>query len=271
MFADDFVRQYQLIEVPEFLPSNGVTRLFGYGGVPAPVREYSNALYPSRHGISYADRLVVKKLLQSTFFPKMAKDPKSGILKIGSTYRLVCSTQPIDAFENKSFQTVFGGKASPTLLRKFIQLFNFWRGHMLRVEGASVNEIAFLVEQYLGTDCNGFVGNYLLAKYPDLDVDPNNPEETYHTKSKRSGGVVRKSLAEIAPDDIVIFPGHIGVISSVLARTAQTAIVRFSESRSRHLVHGGPQTNTLKLEYSSKSFQLEGRKPVLNIVRIPGM
>jgi hypothetical protein len=133
-----------------------------------------------------------------------------------------------------------------------------------------VNEIAFLVEQYLGTDCNGFVGNYISHKFPHLGVDPNNPEETYHTKAKK-GGVIRKSFAEVAEDNIVIFQGHIGVIGSVLTRTASTAIVRFSESRSRHIKYCGPQTNTLKLEYSSGSFELEEREKVLALVRIPGM
>lgn len=270
MIADDFVRQYHAIQVPEFIPNGGPTTLYGVGAVDAPVREYSNVLYPSRHGVSYSERMDVKNLLLFDFFPKRAKDEKSGIYKYGSDYVLNCSNRPVQGFAKKSFMTAFAGKGSPALLADFIQLFNYWRGYMLRVKGKKVNEIAFLVEQYLGTDCNGFVGNYLAHKFPHLGVDPNNPEETYHNKAKK-GGVIRKSLAEIAEDDIVIFKGHIGIISSVLSRSDSTAIVRFSESRSRHIKHGGPQTNSLKLEYSSGSFQLEAREKVLDIVRIPGM
>ncbi len=270
MIADDYVRMYHAIQTPEFIPNGGPTTLYGVGSMDAPVREYSNALYPSRHGISYSDRIQVKDLLQSDFFPQRAKDPKSGIYLCGSEYVLQCSNRPVQGFAKKAFMKVFTGKGSPSLLSGFIQLFNYWRGYMLRVKGKKVNEIALLVEQYLGTDCNGFVGNYISHKFPHLGVDPNNPEETYHRNAKK-GGVIRKSLAEVAEDDIVIFKGHIGVISSVLSRTASTAIVRFSESRSRHIKFGGPQTNTLKLEYSSGSFELEAREKVLDLVRIPGM
>lgn len=269
MIADDFVRQYHAIQVPEFIPNGGPTKLYGVGAIDTPVREYSNKLYPSRHGISYSDRVALKDVLLS-FFAKRAKETDSGVYKYGSEYVLPCSNRPVQGFEKKSFMTAFGGKGSPSLLRDFIQLFNYWRGYQLRIKGKKVNEIAFLVEQYLGTDCNGFVGNYLAHKYPHLGVDPNNPEETYHNKAKK-GGVIRKSLSEVAEDDIVIFKGHIGIISSVLTRTASTAMVRFSESRSRHVKYGGPQTNTLKLEYSSGSFQLEAREKVLDLIRIPGM
>lgn len=114
------------------------------------------------------------------------------------------------------------------------------------------------------------MGNHLAHKYPHLGVDPDNPEETYHNKAKKSG-VIRKRVAEVSEDGIVIFKGHIGIISSVLSRTASTAIVRFSESHSRLIKNGGPRTNTRKLEYSSGSFQLQAREKALDLVRIPGM
>lgn len=270
MIADDFVRMYHAIQTPEFIPNGGPTKLYGVGAVDAPVREYSNVRFPSRHGVSYSERMEVKNLLLFDFFPKRVKEPDSGVIQYGSEFVLSCSNRPVQGFAKKSFMTGFAGKGSPALLQDLIQLFNYWRGYMLRVKGKKVNEIAFLVEQYLGTDCNGFVGNYLAHKYSHLGVDPNNPEETYHNKAKK-GGVIRKGLAEVSEDDIVIFEGHIGIISSVLSRTASTAIVRFSESRSRHIKYGGPQTNTLKLEYSSGSFALEAREKVLALVRIPGM
>ncbi len=270
MIADDFVRQYHNLEVPEFSPYNGPTRLYGGLRTPTPVREYSNALYTCYHGLTYAQRLDFKDALLS-FFKKMSKDPESGVLRVDGCYRLTCSIDPVPGIPASDFQKAFGGKAGPTLMRQFIQFINYWRCHLVKLEGKTVTDLQTIVAQYMGTDCNGFVGNYIASKYPALGVDPNNPEETYWNNSKKAGGVRRNNIADVAADDILIFSGHIAIISSVLLRAGNAAIVRVSESRSRRILHGGPQTNTLTLTYSSGSFDLSARDPLIGICRLPGM
>ncbi|MDX2266993.1 MAG: hypothetical protein NW208_02740 [Bryobacter sp.] len=271
MYADEFVKHYHQIVVPEFYPGHPVHPLFGASAHPAPVREYSNVQYKSRHGISYDERVKLKNLLLYTFLPKMAKDPDTGIVKIGSGYRLLTSWAPIDEMPAKVFQRVIGGKGSPKEMAQFIQFLNYWRCHEEYIKGKKMDKLELIVEQYLGTDCNGFVGNYIKYKYPMVDVDPNNPEEVFHNKAKKKGGVIRKSIEEVAADDIVIFPGHIGVISKVLVQLGSSAMVVFCESKTRHMVFGGPQSNILHLGFDGKKFKLEDRKEVLAIIRLPGM
>ncbi|GAB4372828.1 MAG: hypothetical protein OHK0021_15130 [Bryobacter sp.] len=271
MYAEDYVKQYHNITVPEFFSSDGAYNFYGTLATSTPVREYSNSKYTSRLGATYKERCDLKDLLLYNFLPKRAKDPKSGIEKVGSSYRLMSSWAPIDELPASHYQRAVGGKASPSVLRKFIQFFNYWRCYRVRVEGKEVKSIAYLVAQYLGADCNGFVGNYLAEEFPELDVNPNNPEESYLTKAKKKGGVIRKAIDEIDCDDIVVFHGHIGIISRVLTRAGKSANVVFCESRTRHQVYGGPQSNILELEQTSKGFKLQGREAVLDIVRIPGM
>jgi hypothetical protein len=272
MIAEDFVRQYHHLTVPEFqLRPFGPTELFGANSRSAPVREYSNSRFSSRHGLSYAERLKLKDLLLYTFLPRMTKkSEKSGVFKNASGYSFHNSAVPIRDMPAKTFQRVFGGKGSPVEMAQVIQIINFWRGYLTLLEGKEVPELNLIVEQYLGMDCNGFVGNYLMAKYPGLGVDPNNPEEIYHNKAKKNG-VIRKSIQDLKEDDILIFDGHIAIISRVLAKASNSAMVAVSESRTRHQVHGGPQTNSLHMEYSSGGFKLSGRDPLLAIVRLQGM
>jgi hypothetical protein len=127
------------------------------------------------------------------------------------------------------------------------------------------------VSKYLGVDCNGFVGNYIARKFPGIGAGPNNPEETFLSKAKKAGGVIRKSPNELQADDIIIYEGHISIVDSVISRSADHAMCNVSESRSAGSKNGGPRTNLLKMSFSSGNFSLPGHKAIEAIVRIPGM
>ncbi|MBI1895198.1 MAG: hypothetical protein HYZ57_13210 [Acidobacteria bacterium] len=270
MTAGDYVDEYHSIFVPDFVPWKGTgMKLWGMGILYAPVLEYSNILHTSYGGKSWTDRKEFKDHLAYSFFPKRAKESDSGISD-ASPVRLDCSWAPLVGFPLPAFQTGFGGKGTPGLLRQMIQLISYWRAYLVYIQGKTVASVPEIVSRYLGVDCNGFVGNYLARKFPGLGVDPNNPEETYRNKA-RYGGVIRTSPKELQADDIIIFEGHIAIIDSVSSRASDHAMCRVSESRSARVKNGGPQTNELRIELTAGKFSVPGHKAVLDIVRIPGM
>ena len=52
-----------------------------------------------------------------------------------------------------------------------------WSGAVGWISVKEVATVPEIVAKYLGTDCNGFVGNYIARKFPDINVEPDNPAE----------------------------------------------------------------------------------------------
>ncbi len=272
MLAEDFVRLYHHIKVPEFKPRpGGAEDLFGAHERAAPVREYTARHSTNRHGLSYAQRVKLKDLMLYSFLPRMAKSPeRTGVMKSAAGYSLANSWAPIRDLPASTFSKVFRGKASPREMAQVIQVMNYWRYREEEIEGNDVGELAQLVEQHLGLDDTGFIYNYLRIKFQVLDVDLGPCEDAVMARA-RKGGVLRSKLQEVREDDLLLFEGHVAIISRVLAVGASGAMLAVSESRSGREVHGGPQTRRYHLGWSAGQFQLSGREPLVAICRLPGM
>ena len=242
MTAADFVKQYHDIVVPKFAPFDGPWRMFGGAFVAAPVTEYCNRLHSMYTGKSFKQRWDFYEELVRFLRDKMAKDPDSGI-QWGTGPSLVNSWAPISSFSKGDMQASFEGKAPPAKLAQTIQLISYWASHRGLMDGGFTTTVPELVNDYLGMDCNGFVGNYLKQKFANVKCKASTPEEQYLVWGKY-GGVIRKGTAGLAIDDVVVFDGHIAVISKVILATEKEALVEISESRTRKMTKGGPQTNS---------------------------
>lgn len=270
MTAADYVKQYHDIVVPKFALAEGPWRLFGGGSVAAPVTEYCNALHAMYSGKSFKDRWKFYEELVRFFRDKRAKEESSGITW-GNGPGLVNSWAPISGFNRSDMQASFEGKAPPAKLAQTIQLISYWASYRALVDGVATQTVPELVNDYLGMDCNGFVGNYLREKFANAKCKPSTPEEQYMVWGKY-GGVIRKSTADLAIDDVIVFEGHIAIISKVVLATSKEALVEISESRTRKMALGGPQTNSWYIRYKDGAFDILDRDTaVKGICRIAGM
>ncbi|MEP7364752.1 MAG: hypothetical protein ABI972_15965 [Acidobacteriota bacterium] len=270
MTAADYVKQYHDITVPKFALTEGPWRMFGGGIVATPVTEYCNARHSMYTGKSFKQRWSFYEALVRFFRDKMAKDSTSGV-NWGSGPGVVNSWAPISGFKKSEMQASFEGKAPPAKLAQTIQLISYWASYKGLVDGASTQTVPELVDDYLGMDCNGFVGNYLKEKFSNVKCKASTPEEQYLVWGKY-GGVVRKGMADLAIDDVIVFDGHIAIISKVILATDKDALVEISESRTRKSKKGGPQTNSWNIRYKNGVFDIVDRDTeVKGIVRISGM
>jgi hypothetical protein len=268
--AADYVKQYHNITVPKFTPVEGPWRMFGGGFVATPVTEYCNTLHSMFTGKSFKERWNFYEELVRFFRDKMAKDETSGVTW-GSGPSLVNSWAPISGFKKSDMQASFEGKAPPAKLAQTIQLISYWASYRGVVDGVSTQTVPELVNDYLGMDCNGFVGNYLKQKFSSVKCKATTPEEQYLVWGKY-GGVIRKGTEELAMDDVIVFKGHIAVINKVILATKKDALVEISESRTRKKRKGGPQTNSWNIRYKDGAFDILDRDTeVTGICRIAGM
>ena len=272
MTAAEYVKQFHDISVPEFELVGGGSNLYGFKMVKTPVTEYMNARKSSYLGKSYNERRDFKSDLMR-FFRKRSKDPKSGIQESGWVVGLSCSNTPINSVSNHNVQSAIAGKASLPEMRNVIQLLSYYYSYMVLVEKATMGSLQNMVGMYFGLDCTGFVGNYINLKYPGVAIEPNDMEETFEYKAKHKGGIVRGKVSDIKADDIIVFGGHIAIISEVIVKESERVLCAVSESRSQKKLKNGPQTNTNWLMLDKKgNFDLEGHdSKVSSVVRLAGM
>ena len=78
---------------------------------------------------------------------------------------------------------------------------------------------------------------------------------------------------ELATDDIIVFNGHIAMISQVTRIYETSALCQVSESRTSQKLNGGPQTNSLWIRLDKQGkFQVDGHEyEAKAIVRLSGM
>lgn len=269
MTAADYVKEYHNITVPKFTQQDSQWPLFGGGFLATPVTEYSNTRHAMYSGKTFKERWdFYEELIR--FFKARAKEKDSGI-SWGSGPNIICSWLPMHGFRRKDMQDSIEGKASPAILTQMIQLISYWVSHQSLIKGETMSTVPQYVNDYIGVDCNGFAGNYLKSKYPNVKCKHSTPEEQYLVWGKY-GGEIRKSPADLAADDVIVFDGHIAVISKVVLATAKEALVEISESRTRRMKKGGPQTNSWWIRQKSGVFELVDRDlEVKGICRIKGM
>ena len=207
------------------------------------------------------------------FFQLRGNDPKSGIQESGWVVSLTCSCVPIQSVSRNDVQSAVAGKVRLEAMRKVIQLLSYYRSYKVLVEKEKMDPLQHLLGSYFGLDCTGFVGTYINLKYPGVEIDPNDMEETFERKAIKKGGTERKKVSEVKGDDIIVFKGHIAMISEVIIKESGRALCKVSEARSPGSLKNGPQTNLLWLKQDiDGKWELEAHdKVVSSVVRLPGM
>jgi len=235
-----YVKKYHQLWTPQFMPWFTDAGFYGVGAIQTPVKEYCNLKYKNAAGNTPSERLALKDALLR-FFKARAKEDDSGIsYNKGDGYSLSASltVKPIYDFPRRSFMSCFSGKGSPEMLGDMIQLIAYWRYWRINKDNKSVVPVPFIVSDYLGVDCNGFVGHYLRAKYAGNSLGPSDKEYTYHARGKKTR---RTRFQDIRPDDVIVFEGyhHVAIVQEVVDWGEDWAVVELCESRSKN--HGGPQ------------------------------
>jgi hypothetical protein len=264
MVPMEYVLKYHHLWAVDFQPKSG-GGLQGGGAYMTPVLQYSNLKYTNAAGKTPSERLDFKDHLLG-FFKARAAQAGSGVTYAKEAgYSLSCSPHPVRDFPKAAIMASFSGKGSPEMLWSMSQLISYWRAYKTHIEGKSgVAMVAEIVDKYLGADCNGFVGNFLRAKYAGIKVGPSTPEGNF-----RTGGVYRKSPTELRAEDVIVFSGlhHVSIIDRVISATSSEARCIICESRGKD--HGGPQLNAYTITFSSGAFKMRGE--TLNaIVKVKG-
>jgi hypothetical protein len=275
MTAAQYVSQYHSISVPEYRMQNGEMRASQFTN--APVDEYLNLKHTNRAGYTHNQRMKFREGI-CVFMAEHAIRPDTPVYKIGKGYKILNSVLPCAYVDDDMFMTAFVGKAPPETLYSVIQALSYWRGWRVLEEGTPPPSLARLVDMFLGSDCNGFVGNYMKEKYKAnaFRLGPSNPEEDYFYNRDE----IRDHGTEIRADDVVLLNrtpdpkkgevkvnwdlprnsledelslrrfliGHIMVISSVGNVSDKTASVMISESATGAVENGGPRTTAQTLQ-----------------------
>lgn len=275
MTAAQYVEKYHSISVPEYKMQNG--QMVASSFATTPVDEYLNKLHSNRAGYSHEDRWKFRGGI-SKFLAKHAVMDETPVYKMGKGYKILNSISPCAYVDDDMLKEAFVGKAPPETLLPVIQAISYWRGWRALEEGVPVPSLAALVDMFLGSDCNGFVGNYMKSKYKaeEFRLGPSSPEEDffYNRHSIRDSGsdlraddvvllnrVPKASKGEVAVDwdkakkdmekelsDRRFLIGHIMVISSVGGVSANHADVMISESATSTEPNGGPRTRPFTLQ-----------------------
>jgi hypothetical protein len=261
-----YVKKYHNLWTPQFIPWFTDAGFYGVGAIQTPVKEYCNSRYTNKAGKSPSERFEFKDSLLR-FFKKRAQEADSGVLYTkGDGYCLssAVTIKPIYDFERRFFMEAFAGKASPEKLDDMIQLISYWHRYQVAVENKTLLPVPVIVSSYLGVDCNGFIGNYLKAKYAGCSLGPSDTERTYHNRGSKGR---RKKFREIRMDDVIVFSGfgHVALVQDVIDWGDDWAVVEICESRSK--TEGGPQWSIEEINWQKNSkgqpkeghFRMRGR------------
>lgn len=298
MTADQFVAQYHAIKVPQYQVKDEVP--FATGVISTPVDEYLNKLHTNRAGYPHEERWKFRRGVWK-FLAAQAKLPDSPVFEVGKGVRIQNHISSCLYLDNAMMKKAFLGKAPPDVLQAVIHGISYWRAWREQQAGMAVPSLPELVDMFLGSDCNGFVGNYMSAKYKanDFRLGDSSPEEDFFYNRQE----IRDSGVELRPDDVVLLNrtpkasneevpvdwkkkskkemeeelskrrfliGHIMVISSVGGATADQAEVLISESATSHEVNGGPRTRPFTLKrLGTYRWKIVGRdREVHSIVKV---
>jgi hypothetical protein len=200
MTADGYVQKYHSISVPEYKLQNG--QMYASALVNTPVDEYLNFKYENRFGLPHSERKKLRTAIHDILKEHAPMDGKP-VYALGKGFKIENSIAPCAYVDFDMLESAFAGKASPETIFACIQAMSYWRGWRMTVEGTPPPSLASLVDMFLGMDCNGFVGNYLKAKYASngFKLTPSTPEQDYFYNRK----TIRDSPAEIKADDVILF------------------------------------------------------------------
>ncbi len=265
MMPMDYVLKYHHLWAVDFKPKAGGSGLQGSTAYMTPVLQYLNLRYTNHAGKTPSERLAFKDHLLG-FFKARAGESGSGVTYASTAgYSLSCSSHPVKDFPKSAFMACFSGKGSPERLWSMIQLISYWRAYKTHIEGkGGVAQVAEIVDKYLGVDCNGFIGNFLRAKYAGVKVGPSTKERDF-----RNGAVFRSAPPELRAQDVLVFTGfhHVSIIDRVLSASSKEAQCMICESRGKD--YGGPQMNVYTIKHASGKFWMRGES-LDAIVKVKG-
>jgi hypothetical protein len=171
----------------------------------------------------------------------------------------------IESFPLARLMHAFCGKCLPQEAAQVVSIFSHWKNHDKAAKSCKYQTLQGFADGCLGTDCNGLTYAFLKSEYPKVGYTTDTAIGTY-----RSQGTKRKSLAELASCDCLIFPSdaHIAMISEVTSLTDEKAECRITQSRSPSL--GGAQTGTGTITFRKGIFYYNGTM-LTTIVKVKGM
>lgn len=158
----------------------------------------------------------------------------------------------------------FNGKGLPERYQKFLHIVDLWL--TVGCEGRYRNSyrpdtwtrtlsLQEFADDYMGVDCNCFVGGFFQANYPatgwGVEVD--------WTKGALMSGPQRKSIDEVKPLDVLVrYKGksdkHVAVIDDVWSKTGSQATIFLSQSAgSKSGLWGGVCTLSIDSKGSAKT------------------
>ena len=140
-------------------------------------------------------------------------------------------------FQTRLLRKAFVGKGSPGNLRDVFMAASYCG----LVTSSNAQDYS---DKYLGTDCNGFVGNY-------FGLDPNTSISSYDSNPRSR----RSRVEEVQPRDVVVFLDsgeshkHIALVHAVAARSNGTELT-LVQSRSEDAggVQSGTETETFRTD-----------------------
>ncbi|MEW6131252.1 MAG: hypothetical protein AB1757_29755 [Acidobacteriota bacterium] len=130
----------------------------------------------------------------------------------------------------------FNGKGTPESYSRFLHLVDFWlafgcKGMYRPVTWTSVPTLKKFVNDYMGVDCNSFVGGFFQVNYPatgwHTSVDWN--------KAELKRGPQRQSIDDVQPLDVLVqYKGkkekHVAVIDDIWGKKGSKATAVISQS-----------------------------------------
>jgi hypothetical protein len=113
-------------------------------------------------------------------------------------------------------------------------------------------------DDYLGLDCNGFVGNYVQKTKMSL-LGPDSPVRSYYTDSKG----VRKTVAEVQAHDALVWQDfqHLAIIEEFDGDRDREMVIVYQSTDDLKL-RRGPQFSTHKLVAQNGLFSLSPQSVV---------
>jgi hypothetical protein len=282
--ANEYVQRFHDIKVPDYRVDAGKIEKSG-ATVNTPVREYLNNRLKNFAKLRPEMRLGLKDFLLSnpaTIFKGQFKVARDGD-------GMTVSRDGLEVLSVRISQvsSCFYGKGTPDMLAKTIELLGIWVLYCREIrkidkkkiptkwkdkEGwhketfeHEIEDLPTMVGRYLGIDCNGFTGRYWKAKFPWLEIDPGTTEEAYVKDETH----VRKKLEDIRSDDTAVFNDgsyhHVATVGQILNRTPDELRLLLSESRTKEVRHGGPQSNiwVVRPQRDSKKKPVESKFDVV--------
>jgi hypothetical protein len=151
-----------------------------------------------------------------------------GHLVSGSQVTLPVASPPLNTTTG-TIARVFAGKGTPDQIRDVLRLVSLWQSTQGPGHADPTYELRRFAHEFMGVDCNGFVGTYLRSQFP---MSPLGPE--FDIGSVHSYAHERFSLGDIQPVDLVVShgAGHVAIIGSIVSQSENEVRCMLCQSRS---------------------------------------